>query len=216
MNAEKEASLTGSNPPQVVLIGGPNGAGKSTAADGVLRSLLSLGEFVNADTIAAGLSAYAPERAAMAAGRIMIARIRELAVRRANFAFETTKASRSFAPFLSSVASSNRYEVNVVFMYLQSPLLATRRVAKRVRQGGHSIPADVITRRYYRGLYNLIHLYLPLATRIRIYDNSKNRHPVLIASGAEGTITDINDQSVWRKLLAGANHGTQNQKPDHS
>ena len=89
--------------PQVIVIGGPNGAGKSTAARGVLRDLLQLGEFVNADTIAAGLAGFAPERTAFAAGRIMLARLHDLAASRTSFAFETTMASRSFVPWLSQL-----------------------------------------------------------------------------------------------------------------
>jgi len=47
--------------PTVVVIAGPNGAGKSTAAPVLLKQALGILEFVNADQIAAGLSAYAPE-----------------------------------------------------------------------------------------------------------------------------------------------------------
>jgi predicted ABC-type ATPase len=84
--------------PKVVVIAGPNGAGKSTAASHVLRNALQVNEFVNADTIAAGLSAFSPDTVAVAAGRIMLERVRELASEGRNFAFETTLASRSFAP----------------------------------------------------------------------------------------------------------------------
>ena len=83
--------------PGVTVIAGPNGAGKSTSAPEVLRDALGVTEFVNADVIARGLSAFEPERAALAAGRVMLARLRKLAQKRENFAFETTLASRSFA-----------------------------------------------------------------------------------------------------------------------
>jgi predicted ABC-type ATPase len=77
----------------VIVVAGPNGAGKSTSAPRLLRDTLSVGEFVNADAIAAGLSAFRPETVAVAAGRIMIARMRMLAAAGASFAFETTLAS---------------------------------------------------------------------------------------------------------------------------
>ena len=82
-----------------VVLAGPNGAGKSTAAPALLGRL-GVTEFVNADTIARGLSAFSPEHAAIEAGRIMLARLRHLAAQRRNFAFETTLASRTFAPRL--------------------------------------------------------------------------------------------------------------------
>ena len=65
--------------PHVIVIGGPNGAGKSTIAPLVLRDYLAVPDFVNADQIAAGLSAFNPEGAAFEAGRIMLRRLDELA-----------------------------------------------------------------------------------------------------------------------------------------
>jgi len=59
----------------VVVLGGPNGAAKSTAAPRLLRGSLRVSEFVNADTLAQGLSAFRPEDAALQAGRIMLARL---------------------------------------------------------------------------------------------------------------------------------------------
>jgi predicted ABC-type ATPase len=68
--------------PTVVVIAGPNGAGKSTAAPFLLKHALGILEFVNADQIATGLSAYSPETVSFEAGRIMLKRLRELAVNR--------------------------------------------------------------------------------------------------------------------------------------
>lgn len=60
--------------PIVLVLGGPNGAGKSTIARAVVAQAVGIREFVNADTIAAGLSGFEPDAAAFAAGRIMLAR----------------------------------------------------------------------------------------------------------------------------------------------
>ena len=65
--------------PLVIVIAGPNGAGKSTTAPSLLRDALQVSEFVNADTIAGGLSAFRPDSVAIAAGRAMLERIRQLA-----------------------------------------------------------------------------------------------------------------------------------------
>ena len=85
-------------PPSVVILAGPNGAGKSTVAPALLQGALAVDEFVNADVIARGLSAFDPDRVAIAAKRVMLARLKQLADRRVDFAFETTLATRSFAP----------------------------------------------------------------------------------------------------------------------
>ena len=68
-----------------MAIAGPNGAGKSTTAPRLLPGALAVNEFVNADVIARGLSAFQPESVAVAAGRLMLARLHELAARRADF-----------------------------------------------------------------------------------------------------------------------------------
>jgi predicted ABC-type ATPase len=86
--------------PDIFVIAGSNGAGKSTTARELLPGFVGCVEFVNADEIARGLSAFRPERVALAAGRAMLNRLNELARQRIDFAFETTLASRSFAPWL--------------------------------------------------------------------------------------------------------------------
>ena len=76
--------------PAVVVLGGPNGAGKSTAAPRLLRDSLKVDEFVNADTLAQGLSAFRPEDVAVEAGRLMLARLDALEAQRKSFAFEAS------------------------------------------------------------------------------------------------------------------------------
>src|SRR5205823_5999398 len=127
-----------STSPQVVVVGGPNGAGKTTCAAALLPEDLQIRQFVNADTIAAGLSAFAPDTVAVQAGRLMLSRIAELAQQRHDFAFETTLASRSFAPFLRRIQREG-YLVHVIYVWLRSPELAIERVRDRVRRGGHHV-----------------------------------------------------------------------------
>ena len=56
--------------PKIIIIAGPNGAGKTTFAREFLPYEADCPVFVNADLIAAGLSPFNPERAAMQAGRL--------------------------------------------------------------------------------------------------------------------------------------------------
>ena len=132
--------------PLVIVVAGANGAGKSTAAPVLLRDTLGVTEFVNADTIAAGLSAFRPESVSIAAGRIMLSRMRRLAAARATFAFETTLGSRSFAPWLAGLQRKG-YRVHLLFLWLNSAELAVSRVAERVRLSGHDVPAETVRRR---------------------------------------------------------------------
>src|SRR5215208_1499941 len=109
--------------PSVVALAGPNGAGKSTAGPALLKETLGVGEFVNADVIASGLSAFSPESVAITAGKIMLARLKELAAHRVDFAFETTLAGRSYAPWLASLIEAG-YRFHLVFLYLPNPEFA--------------------------------------------------------------------------------------------
>jgi len=140
------------------IISGCNGAGKTTASYTVLPELLQCNEFVNADNIAAGLSPFNPESVALEAGRIMLQRIKDLLEKGADFAFETTLSTKSYVSFIKQ-AKEKGYTVTLLYFWLSSPQFAIERVATRVSEGGHHIPADVIERRYYRGLKNLLNLY---------------------------------------------------------
>ena len=182
--------------PHAVILAGPNGAGKTTAAATLLPQLRLL-EFVNAGTIARGLSAFNPESAAISAGRIMLTRLRELAAAKRDFAFETTLASKTFAPWLKTLRQDGYY-VELIFCSLPSPDLSISRVAGRVRGGGHHVPADTIRRRYEAGLRNFFGLYIPIVNRWRIYDSSADLRP--IAEGPSPVL--IHDPQTWSRIEA--------------
>jgi predicted ABC-type ATPase len=185
--------------PSLIVLAGPNGAGKSTAAPALLRGTLGVTEFVNADVIAQGLSAFEPERMALAAGRIMLRRLQELAKHRASFAFETTLASRSFAPWIRKLLQRD-YQFHLLFLWLPSADFAVQRVADRVRLGGHGVPEATIRRRYTAGLRNFFTSYQRLATTWRVYDNASDAGFRLIAAGQQGSVTRIADAELWEHL----------------
>lgn len=185
--------------PHVIVVAGPNGAGKSTSAPALLRDTLRVDEFVNADVIAAGLSAFRPEAAAITAGRVMVRRMEGLAASHRSFAFETTLASRSFAPWIARLAS-HAYRTHLVFLWLRSADLAVERVAERVRLGGHHVPEETIRRRYESGLRNLFALYLPIVGSWQVFDNSSVDQLRLIAAGSKTEPTRAMDPHLWREI----------------
>ena len=185
--------------PLVIVIAGANGAGKSTTAPSLLRDALQVSEFVNADAIAGGLSAFRPDSVAIPAGRAMLERMHHLAEARADFAFETTLASRSFAPWLTRLKQRG-YHVHVLFLWLESADLAVDRVAARVRVGGHDVPGETVRRRYERGLRNLFRLYLPLVDSWQMFDNSRAGRPRLVASGRGDHTHRVANSSLWRRI----------------
>jgi len=187
-------------PPKVVVLAGPNGAGKSTLAARLLLGALKVDEFVNADTIALGISAFAPERVALQAGRDMLRRIKELAAARADFAFETTLATRSYAPWLKKLQAGG-YEFHLLFLWLPSAEMAVARVADRVRAGGHDVPEPTIRRRYDAGLANLRALYLPLANSWKLLDNTHFHRPRLVAARLGEGLAEIYLESEWPYIM---------------
>ena len=183
--------------PRVVIFAGPNGAGKSTHADAIVAAL-GIDTFVNADYIARGLSGRHADAVAMQAGRIMLTRLKELAAAKLDFAFESTLSSRSFAPFLRQLKSQG-YQVAIYYFSLTSASLALRRVKLRVAMGGHDVSEDTVRRRFGRSLHNFYSLYVPLADRLVMFDNSTTGKATLVAIQDGGDL-QIKEPKPWLKL----------------
>jgi predicted ABC-type ATPase len=137
--------------------------------------------FVNADLIAAGLSPFNPEAAAMRAGRLMVQLIGEHVARGDSFAFETTLADRSYARHIPDWQASG-YDVSLLFLGLPSAEIAIKRVLQRVAQGGHFVPENIVRRRFAAGRANFEAAYKPLVNAWALYDNS-GKEPLLLDWG---------------------------------
>lgn len=181
--------------PNIYMIAGPNGAGKTTSAMALLPDVLHCHEYVNADTIAMALSPFKPESTAIKAGRLMLDRIHQLASQKQDFAFETTGASKSFAPFLENCKKQG-YKLISLYLWLDSVEIALKRVAFRVENGGHDIPEPIVRRRYHRGLQNFFDLYVPLSNEWQFYDNSASFPQIIARKNKNGDII-VNNNTVW-------------------
>lgn len=157
--------------PQIVIIAGPNGAGKTTFAREFLPAEADCPLFINADLIAAGLSPFRPEIAAMRAGRLMLEEIDRNAAAGNSFAFETTLSGHTYVKRIPAWRERG-FTVKLIFLSLQTPEEAVARVATRVQQGGHDVPADVIRRRFASGMRNFLEVYRPLVDFWQWFDNS--------------------------------------------
>lgn len=186
--------------PNLYIIAGPNGAGKTTASYNLLPNILHCPNFVNADEIARGLSPFAPEAVAFQAGRIMLARIEELLPQKVDFAIETTLATRSYVQLVHR-AQALGYKVHLIFFCLENEEQAIARVAQRVSNGGHNIPEADIRRRFKRGIYNLLNLYMPICDSALVYNNIKS--PAQIIAKKKNPIENIEiiEREMWNKLL---------------
>lgn len=100
-----------------------------------------------------------------------------------SFSFETVMSHRSKIDEISNVAELG-YKTYLYFVCIDSPEVNVSRVNNRVEKGGHEVPEDKITDRYYRALENL-HLVLPFCYRAYLFDNS-GKEQILIAEVFKG------------------------------
>lgn len=184
--------------PQLYIISGCNGAGKTTASYTILPELLQCREFVNADEIARGISPFNAEGVAIEAGRIMLARIKELVEAGVDFAFETTLAGRAYVTLIRE-ARQRGYTVTLIFFWLNSPELAADRVAQRVAAGGHAIAENVIRRRYAAGIRNLFLRYMKEVDFWILVDNSVSPLKV-VAEGGKHQQSTIMNMSLYKTI----------------
>ena len=147
--------------------------GKTTFAREFLPNEGGCPLFVNADLIADGLSPFDPSGVAVRAGRLMLKEIDRHARGGASFSFETTLAGRRYAQLIPRWQSSGY--LHLIFLKLRNELLAVERVAARVSQGGHSVPEEVIRRRFKQGWRNYENIYRGLVDSWQLYDNSGER-----------------------------------------
>lgn len=175
---EIDSSLAGK---KIIIIAGPNGAGKTTFARSFLPLEAHCPRFINADLIAAGLSPFSPESAAIKAGRLMLEEIRSCVERGESFALETTLSGIGYLAHIQRWRSQG-YHVKLIFLALPDAEVAIARVAERVRQGGHDIPEEVIRRRFDAGLRHFEESYKSAVDAWAKYENMDGT-PVLLEWG---------------------------------
>lgn len=176
--------LDDDNEPLMIAIAGPNGAGKSTffhahLAPAGLR-------FINADMLAREL-----EVDAYAAAEIADRLRRELVRQRERFVFETVFSDPvgDKLQFMKETVEAG-YRVVLCFIGLDDVTLSDERVAMRVTQGGHDVPAEKLEACFPRTLANLQGAICELP-RVLVFDNSDLSNPVhLIAVFESGVRTD--------------------------
>ncbi len=167
--------------PRCLIIAGPNGAGKTTFARDYLPEIAGLIHFINADLIAGGMSPLQPQLAAVSAGKLVLRELDRLVEMKADFAFESTLSGLQYAKRIQ-LWKKRGYSIEIAYLCLVSPQLALRRLAARVRQGGHDVPRTDVIRRFKRGWINFLDIYRPLADRWTIYENS-GAAPKLVEHG---------------------------------
>lgn len=156
--------------PIVVALAGPNGAGKTTFYHTHLQPAAL--RFVNADLLSRELEPD-PYVAAQMADRVR----RRLVAERESFIFETVFSDPvgDKLQFLKGTAAGG-YTVVLCFIGLSGPEVSEERIAMRVSQGGHDVPAEKLVSRFPRTLANL-KLAIRSLPFVFVYDNDDLRSP---------------------------------------
>lgn len=166
----------------MLLLAGPNGAGKTTVSEYILDTGV-VSRFINADTIAKGLTSGSDAAADVEAGRIMILAVEEAIEARESFSLETTLSGRNWLKHIAR-AKELGFRVEVWYVKVDSPETAISRVQERAAKGGHFVEAGVIRRRFERSWRNLCEDYRHLAEQWYLFDNTGGR-AVMVGTGGQ-------------------------------
>lgn len=183
-------------PKELIVVGGPNGAGKTTFVEEYLRRRPI--EYLGADQIAKELSPDSPESAAIAAGREFLLRVNERLAGDDSFIVETTLAGKSFRRVIEH-ASECGFTITIHFVFTDDAGTSVRRVAERVKAGGHNVPEQDIRRRFARSLNNFWMIYRPLADHWLLAYNG-GESPVQVANGGPFTLS-VHDEQHFAKFF---------------
>ena len=193
--------MSESRPPRFVLLGGPNGSGKSTVAPAVVRDRFQIKRFLNADTIARGLSSFDPDLAMVSAGRVVLTECRRHIESRTDFALETTLSGNTYARWLKTDLAD--WETHLTFVYTRSADENLSRVHKRVLAGGHNVPEADVRRRYDRSFSNFFKLYRPQVKSWEVLDNTRRPEEggaLVVAEQEPGKTPSILNVVEWERL----------------
>lgn len=186
---------------EVYIIGGPNGAGKTTFVKQFLPNYIEIRNFINADSIAKGLSPLGSSPMNITSGKLMLELIDKYQDRGESFAFEETLARKRLMLRILKLKEAG-YLVYIIFLNLLSADLAVSRVKYRVEKGGHDIPEDTIRRRYLRSRHNFWYNYKDQVDGWYLFDNS-SRIPKLVANNIKGEskVIDPNNLEIFEATL---------------
>jgi predicted ABC-type ATPase len=118
-----------------------------------------------------------------------------------DFAIETTLTTKSYLRTIQ-LAQSKGYHVTLLFFWLNNVELAKRRVQKRVSEGGHNIPVDVIERRYQRGIENFFNDFIVVVNRWYIFENSEI-NPIFVAEKQADSELTIYEPIIFNQIKNG-------------
>lgn len=187
--------------PWMIIICGPNGAGKSTFYEKILKDdpFFSKDAFINLDIEAARLAGEqkSVDNVMITAGTNIINTLTKKIEGHHSFIYETTSSGRTHINLIQN-AKQHGFKVATIFIGLSSVQLSHLRVQERVKNGGHSVPAEDIERRFPRIMQNFPEI-LKVSDISVAFDNSKKSPFELIFMMDERKLFVFHKYPQWLK-----------------
>lgn len=175
--------------PSLIVIAGPNGSGKTSITAQILQHEWAKGcDYINPDYIARDVFGDWNNRETVlkAAQYAEDWRNRCLAEKR-GFVFETVLSVPDKVQFMWAAKDAGFF-IRFFFIATDTPDINVARIAKRVREGGHTVPTEKTVARYYRSIANSVE-GARIADRAYFWDNSVDRQaPKLLFRTVDGVI----------------------------
>ena len=181
-----------------ILIAGVNGVGKSTLYQS-LQSLQGMPR-VNTDEILREFGDWRNMTDVMAAGKIAVKKIAGYFDEGITFNQETTLCGKSI---LNNIAKAKErgYFIELHYIGVEGMDIAKKRVAVRVKQGGHGIAEKDIERRYI-DTFNNLKTVLPQCDLAAFYDNTIEFHRFAIYKNGKPIRISYNVPMWYERFVA--------------
>jgi predicted ABC-type ATPase len=181
---------------EFMLIAGANGSGKTTFAK--LFTEQYQRDFINADEIAKEIDPEDTKGGELAAGRIFFKRLDKFVKEGKSFAIESTLSGIYLKKLIMKFKKLD-YNVDLIYIFLETPDVCLGRIKERVLKGGHNVPEKDVIRRYYRSKNNFWNIYRLLVDKwFLIYNSDLNF--VEFCIGKEKQYT-INNEDLFSEFI---------------
>jgi predicted ABC-type ATPase len=177
-------------PKFLYIIAGANGSGKSTLASELLPEEKL--EFLNADEIAKELCPKNIESVRISAGKEVFKKLDSFFNQGVSFAVETTLAGNNHIKTITR-AKKLKYNVAIIYSFVDNPDICINRIKARVMNGGHNIPDEDVIRRFYRSKNNFWHKYKDMVDEWAIFYNGEIQF-IPVAKSDNKTIEILNEE----------------------
>ena len=160
--------------PELIVIAGPNGSGKTTVTRQFLHHEWSEGVvYINPDQVAKDVFGDWNSSESVLKAAAYCEDWRERCLReRISFVFETVFSTEDKIRFILKAVEAGFF-IRIFFIATEHPSINAARVARRVMEGGHSVPIDKIISRYFKSIMNC-EAIASKVDRLYLYDNSRD------------------------------------------